>query len=285
MEQVTIIGAGVVGTATGYALAEIGHEVSFVDVNEDRVAVLQSEGFRATTSPTPGLSGVVFLSVPTPSKGSGYDFSMIEAATQTLGSALADSEDEVVIVVRSTVTPGFSDRYLRPWIEASSKRRVGESLALISAPEFLRQASASADARTPWMTVVGGHDSRAVQRIEQMFAPLGGERATFDNPTSAELVKIVHNCYNATKISFWNEITSLCNHLGVKQTEIGEVVAKSAEASFNARYGIVGGRPFGGACLPKDLDGLIGFANEETLDVPLLNAVKAVNVAYQQGEA
>ena len=281
----TIIGAGVVGTATGYALAEIGHKVSFVDVNVNRIAALQSEGFAATTEPMPGLSGVVLLSVPTPSMGTGYDFSMIEAAIRTLGSAISTHTDEVIIVVRSTVTPGFSDRFLRPWIEAASHRKVGENLSLISAPEFLRQASAATDARTPWMTVVGGHDPRAVERIELLFAPLGGETATFDNPTSAELVKIVHNCFNAAKISFWNEMTLLCDHLGVKQLEIGEVVAKSAEGSFNPLYGITGGRPFAGACLPKDLDGLIGFAEEELLEVPLLRAVRAVNAVYEQGDA
>jgi len=276
MESVAIVGAGVVGFATGTALARIGHQVLFVDANLARVDELIRLGFAASTV-IPSDRGIYLLSVPTPSTGSSYDYTIIEQAAHAVGVALRGQVDEVVIAVRSTVTPCFSDQLLRGWIQESLGGEIPDNISLVSAPEFLRQVSAEADAAQPWITVVGGHNDLAVARVAEMFAPLGGEQKIFSDPTSAEMVKIVHNCFNATKISFWNEIARLCSPLGIDQLAIAEVVAKSAEASFNPNYGIQGGYPFGGACLPKDLDGLLGFAHQLNLDAPLLSAVKEVN--------
>jgi UDPglucose 6-dehydrogenase len=275
-ESVAIVGAGLVGFATGTALAKIGHHVTYVDANPDRVADLTSRGYRASTL-IPGDHDIYFLSVPTPSTGSSYDYSVIEQTARSVGAALRGRLDEVVIVVRSTVAPCFSDQLLRGWVQESLGGEIPNNISLVSAPEFLRQDSAEADAAQPWITVVGGHSDAAVARVAEMFAPLGGELKVFGDPTSAEMVKVVHNCFNATKISFWNEIASLCSPLGIDQLAIAEVVAKSAEASFNPNYGIRGGYPFGGACLPKDLDGLLGFAQQLNIDAPLLAAVKEVN--------
>ncbi|MEI6701740.1 MAG: 2-dehydropantoate 2-reductase N-terminal domain-containing protein [Actinomycetota bacterium] len=279
-EQVTVVGAGIIGSATGRALAEVGHEIDFVDVNPQKVENLQREGFSAALEIGSRSGGIFMLSVPTPSVGTGYDLSIIETASRSVGAAISNATEPVIVVTRSTVAPGFSDRSLKSWIEESSGREVGDDLALVSAPEFLREVSATEDARHPWISVVGGSNAGAVSRVLEMFAPLGGAQAVFPNATSAEMVKIVHNCYNAAKISFWNEIAILCDSLEIDQIPIGEVVAQSAEASFNPAYGIKGGRPYGGACLPKDLEGLIGFATNEGVDVPLLEAIRAVNDSF-----
>ncbi len=284
-EHVHIIGAGVVGSATGRALASVGHQVSFVDVNEDRVATMAAEGFGASTSlQLPGdRSTVVLLSVPTPSTGSSYDLSIMEDAARSAGRAFAADPHPHVVVVRSTVTPTFCDTLLTPWLEESSSKRAGEDFFVVSAPEFLREDRALDDALNPWVTVVGAHDENARQRVAEVFAPLGGKEAIFDNPTVAEMIKIVHNCFNAAKISFWNEIWRLCEHLGVDQRQVGQTVAMSAEGSFNPSYGIKGGYPYGGACLPKDLDGLLGLGAAQGVELPLLAAVKVVNQMLAEG--
>ncbi len=94
----------------------------------------------------------------------------------------------------------------------------------------------------------------------------------------------MHNCYNAAKISFFNEIHGIAAAIGVDGDEIARVVVESAEAQYNPSYGTRGGYAFGGACLPKDLDGLIGFSTSNAIDVPLLEAVRQVNRTLMAGD-
>src|SRR5206468_11292309 len=107
--------------------------------------------------------------------------------------------------------------------------------------------------------------------------PFGGEVRVVDRPETAELVKCAHNLYNATKISFWNEMWLVAGRLGVEADEVAGIVARSSEASLNPLYGIRGGAPFAGRCLPKDTDGFLAFARELGLPMPLLDSVADVN--------
>jgi UDPglucose 6-dehydrogenase len=112
--------------------------------------------------------------------------------------------------------------------------------------------------------------------------PFGGELYRLRDPAAAELVKCVHNLFNATKISFWNEIWDVCRQLDVRSDEVASIVARSAEGSINAEYGTRGGKPYGGACLPKDTKGFLGFAEELGVEMPLLEAVDVVNEALRE---
>ena len=127
------------------------------------------------------------------------------------------------------------------------------------------------------MTVIGSSSKRVQERLRDLLAPFGGEMRLFDNTDTAETVKIVHNVFNAAKISFWNEIWSVCQALGIDHDAVATTVAKSAEASWNPLYGIRGGAPYGGVCLPKDTNGMLGFARELGVDMPLLRSVIEVN--------
>ena len=256
----------------------MGHAVSFVDLNPDRVKVLREKGLAATTTVDLSCpSSFVFIAVPTPHDGPRYDLSYIEAAATAIGKALRNSSEFHTIVVRSTVPPGTTEGLVLPILERESGRRVHEHFGLAANPEFLRAASNHEDFLMPWMTVVGSRSARTVERMVQLYKPFGGEVCTFTNPTKAEFVKCAHNIFNATKISFWNEMWMVANRMGFSSDEIAAVVAKSAEGSINPQYGIRGGMPFGGACLPKDTYGFIGFANELGVEVALLKAVVEVN--------
>jgi UDPglucose 6-dehydrogenase len=107
---------------------------------------------------------------------------------------------------------------------------------------------------------------------------------TFDDPVTAELIKVVHNAFNATKISFWNEMWQLCQQLGINSDDVATTVARSAEGSTNPLYGIKGGLAFGGDCLPKDIDGLIKVGTDLGVDMCLLESVRAVNYAMQKSK-
>ncbi|MDP9006869.1 MAG: NAD-binding protein [Actinomycetota bacterium] len=278
MSDVVIVGSGVVGTATGKGLASAGHHVTFIDINPERLAALRAEGYDANEHIELGDEpSFVFLVLPTPSSETGYDLSALTAGVSAVGDALGRSSGFHTVVLRSTTPPGTCDNVIRPLLEATSGKSEGEGFALASNPEFLRAATALEDFLAPAMTVIGSRSTLTVQRLVELFRPFGGPVRTFATTTEAELVKCAHNLFNAAKISFWNELWLVAEHLGFNGDEVAATVAISSEGSTNPQYGIRGGAPYGGACLPKDTVGFLGFAREIGVDMPLLSAVIEVN--------
>jgi UDPglucose 6-dehydrogenase len=284
MARVIVVGSGVVGTASGKGMARLGHDVTFVDVNPVRLEALASEGLDATDRiDLRGAAAVVLMTLPTPYiDGQGYDLSAFMAGTRAVGKALRHARELHTVVVRSTVPPGTTEGMIQPLLEQTSGKRVDEGFALASNPEFLRALSALEDFLSPWMTVIGSRNPATVERLESLYRPLGGEMRTFPSPATAEMIKCCHNIYNATKISFWNEMWLVAEHLGIPSNDVAETVARSSEGSFNIHYGIRGGAPYGGACLPKDVRGFLGFAEGLGLTMPLLGAVVSVNARMEQ---
>ncbi|MEV1022337.1 2-dehydropantoate 2-reductase N-terminal domain-containing protein [Streptomyces sp. NPDC050264] len=279
MARIFIVGSGVVGSATGKGFLRAEHEVTFVDVARPRLDHLRSQGLDAQE--VLDLRGepdaFIFLTLPTPSLGHGYDLTAFKEGTAAVGRALADTTAAHVVVVRSTVPPGTAEEVVKPLLEKESGRTAGEDFTLASNPEFLRAASAVEDFRHPWMTVIASRSARTRERLAELLVPFGGEIRLFTDPAEAEFVKCAHNIYNATKISFWNEMWLVSQSLGLDLDPIAQTVARSAEASYNPDYGIRGGSPYGGVCLPKDTRGFLGLAETIGVDMPLLEAVVKVN--------
>ncbi|GAA2274519.1 hypothetical protein GCM10010145_51890 [Streptomyces ruber] len=279
MARIFIVGSGVVGTATGKGFLHAGHEVTFIDIAHRRLEYLRSQGLdaRDTLDLDNEPDSFVFLTLPTPNVGHRYDLSAFEDGTTTVGKALGTASGTHVVVVRSTVPPGTTEGLVQPLLEKHSGRTLGEDFHLASNPEFLRAASAVEDFKHPWMTVIASRSTRTVERLSELLAPFGGELRTFDDPAAAEMVKCAHNIFNATKISFWNEMWLVSQALGLDLDPIAQTVARSAEGSYNPSYGIRGGAPYGGVCLPKDTQGFLGLADSISLEMPLLRAVVRVN--------
>jgi UDPglucose 6-dehydrogenase len=279
MARIFVVGSGVVGTATGRGFVQMGHDVTFVDVLSTRVDTLRGEGFdaRSTLDLREERPAFIFLTLPTPNVGQRYDLSMFEQGVRDVGAALASANAVHTVIVRSTVPPLTTENVVKPLLEEFSGKREGFDFSLASNPEFLRAASAADDFRWPWMTVIGANSKRVAERIRDLLAPFGGEIRMFDRPVTAELVKCSHNIYNASKISFWNEMWQVCQALDVDHDLVASTVARSAEGSFNPEYGIRGGAPYGGVCLPKDTNGFLGFAKDLNVSMPLLEAVVSVN--------
>ncbi|WP_320781223.1 hypothetical protein [Streptomyces sp. CRN 30] len=279
MARIFIVGSGVVGTATGKGFLHAGHEVTFIDIAHRRVDYLRSLGLdaRDTLDLEDEPDSFVFLTLPTPNVGHRYDLTAFEDGTTAVGKALGAASGVHVVVVRSTVPPGTTESLVQPLLEKHSGKTLGEEFQLASNPEFLRAASAVEDFMHPWMTVIASRSTRTVERLTALLAPFGGELRTFGDPAEAELVKCAHNIFNATKISFWNEMWLVSQALGLDLDPIAQTVARSAEGSYNPYYGIKGGAPYGGVCLPKDTQGFLGLADSISLDMPLLRAVVRVN--------
>lgn len=274
--RIVIVGAGVVGAATGKGLLRRGHDVCFVDVDARRVDALRAAGLEASTAvDLSGGPSLVMVSVPTPADAIGYDLAVLRSACASIGDALRDATEHHIVVVRSTVPPGTLEGPVATVLELHAGRRDGYELA--ANPEFLRAECALEDFEHPWMTVVGARSRRTRERLADLYRPFGGELAVFANPAEAEMVKLAHNVYNATKISFFNELWTVANHLGLDTDRVAQAVSRSAEASWNPGYGIRGGRPFAGACLPKDVQGFLAFARERGLPVPMTEATRSIN--------
>ena len=277
--RIFIIGSGVVGAATGEGFVGAGHHVTFIDTSASRVHELVERGLDARTELdlSAERDSFVFLTLPTPNDGRRYDLSAFTAGTASVGRALAASPARHTVVVRSTVSPGTTEGLVRSVLEESSGLTGGEGFGLASNPEFLRAVSAAHDFANPWMTVIASRDPQTVALLRDLLSPFGGELRTFSDPAEAEFIKCAHNIFNATKISFWNEMWLVAQEIKLDLDPIAATVARSAEGSINPQYGIRGGAPYGGVCLPKDTNGFLGYADGVGVDMPLLRAVVQTN--------
>jgi UDPglucose 6-dehydrogenase len=272
----------VVGQATGACLAAIGHEVTYHDVDPARVADLHASGRAVWSGPECHLQELIFICVDTPSVEGAADLSRVSAACRGLGEALRAGADYPVVVLRSTVPPGTTERSIIPWLESASGRKAGLDFGVAYCPEFLRQATAESDARNPWIIVIGRADARTERRLLDSLDPLTRREPEpvpvwVTDHATAEAAKYASNLFNATKISFTNEIWRACRTLGLDGDQVMAIVAQAAEGMWNPRYGIKGGFPFRGGCLPKDAEAFLAFARAAGLDLPLVEAVVRVN--------
>lgn len=276
--KIIIIGSGVVGQATGKGLAEKGHEIIFVDTKPSIISQLTDEGYdaRLPSQIEQIEADISMFSVSVPAKSTGaVELGHIEAAMLRHAAWLDRQEKWHLVVVRSTVPPGTTRGRLCSILQTYHKK-VGKDFGLCMQPEFLREKTGLEDFRHPWVILIGEYDKRSGDVLESLYRDFGGSIYRVSIET-AEMEKYAHNLYNATKISFTNEIYRVCARIDLDGNEIMELVSQSAEGMWNPQYGTKGGYPFGGTCLPKDTSGFLTYARAKGLLMPLLEAVVEVN--------
>jgi UDPglucose 6-dehydrogenase len=283
MARMLIVGSGIVGSATGKGFARKGHQVSFVDINPDRVAKLRTEGLNAMTYAEVDWNDVdiVMVAVSTPSANGKIVLDYIEAAAGDIGKGLAKTDNYITVVVRSTVPPTTTEKRLTPILEQASGKKVGEGFGVAMNPEFLRQVSNDQDFFRPWITVLGTLDRSSADLLDTIYKPFGA-LIVHCTPTEAEMIKYVNNVYNAVKISYFNEVHTICQQLDIDSNLISATVARSAESMWNPLYGTRGGVPYGGACLPKDTVAFMQFVREQGFEHLVLEATIAANEHLEQ---
>jgi len=274
-KRISIIGAGVVGKATGIGFHMQGQDVLFYDINEEKLKSLKKEGYEVAESLAEAVcnSDISFICVQTPMINGQIDYSYVKRATKDVARALHKKSGYHLVVIRSTVLPSTTRTRIVPWLERYSQMRAGEDFGVCVNPEFLRQTSALQDFLNPSRIVIGELEKRSGDLLENLYAPFGAPIIRSD-PDTAEMIKYVSNLFLATKISFFNEMYTTCKALGLQPHVISETVALDPRIGT---YGIYGGRPFGGRCLPKDLEAFINFVRGEKLNPKLLEAVLRVN--------
>jgi GDP-mannose 6-dehydrogenase len=296
--KVSVFGLGYVGSVSAACLARDGHEVIGVDINPQKVEVVN-----AGRSPVlePGLEGLIgagvrsgalratreerqavhqtdlsLICVGTPSHPNGsLDLTYVENVVRRIGEALSDGEAYHVVVVRSTVLPGTVRERLLPILEQTSGRRAGAGFGLCMNPEFLRESSAVEDYDHPSHVVIGELDPRSGRAVEQLYGAIRAPVVRTGLET-AEMVKYVNNAFHALKIAFANEIGNLCKAHGIDGREVMEVFCQDRRLNISPAY-LRPGFAFGGSCLPKDTRALLYRARERDVEAPLLSAALASN--------
>jgi UDPglucose 6-dehydrogenase len=265
MSRILIVGAGVVGKATGVGLIEHDHDVTFVDVSTGTVEALQQEGRTAILPGQIDLNGVdaVFVSVTAlTSENDGIDLTHLYAATQTLGEKLRECRGAPVIVYRCTLPPGTVRGDLTVRLEQASGKQAGVDFGVVYNPEFLRAETALADFCDPRVVVLASAESTEWAR-DKIATILGDFGAPIHTPSleAAELLKYVNNVFNYVKIVFFNAMRQLGVKLGVEHVdEAFELATMSAEGLWNPLYGTRDKGPADGVCLPKDTAALLHMA-------------------------
>lgn len=292
---IAVLGLGYVGCVSAACLAQLGHKVIGVDRDRHKIdsvlarrapfyepgleAILQdtvSAGrLCATDSITAALADadIALICVGTPSESNGnLGLSQLRRACEEIGSALQGRTKRLIVVVRSTVFPGTCEEVVMPVLGDSSM------VSVVSNPEFLREGTAVKDFMEPSLLVVGGSDPEAVDYVANIYSGLNVEACKVELRT-AEMIKYACNCFHAIKISFANEIGTICAQLDIPAGEVMETLCRDVKLNVSPAY-LKPGFAFGGSCLPKDLRALTYRASRLDLKLPMLESVLPSNESH-----
>lgn len=296
--KIAVVGLGYVGCTTGVCLANLGHEVFGVDINERQIELLQSgiapftetglqdllesdevrRNFHATTDLKHAVASaeVILVCVGTPSKDSGEpDTKYLRKSFRDIGAFLKTSDEFKVVALRSTLLPGVAKEELLPMLAEESGKEPGEGFGFCVNPEFLREGTAIADFHKPPFTVVGVDCDRTAAVMEEMYSCLEG-RIHRVGLEAASMIKYACNAFHALKVVFANEIGNVCQAHDIDGHEVMNVFVEDRDLNISPYY-LKPGPPFGGSCLPKDLAALEAVAERKDIDIPMLSSIRKSN--------
>lgn len=288
--DISIIGSGYVGLVTGTCLAQLGNRVICADSDNKKIAALKKgiipiyepgleelisnnlKGkrliFTSNIKDAVSSSEVIFIAVGTPSLGNGEaDLTGIENVARNIAINMTGYR---LIVEKSTV-PVETGEWVKQTISMYIKKKIKFDVA--SNPEFLREGSAISDFMHPDRIVLGVESKKAKDILVNLYKPLNAS-IVITNIKSAELIKHASNAFLATKISFINAISRICDKVGADVQEVAEGMGldkRIGRPFLNAGLG------YGGSCFPKDLDAFITISSKLGYDFELLKSVKDIN--------
>jgi UDPglucose 6-dehydrogenase len=289
--KIAVVGTGYVGLVTGTGFSDFGHDVTCVDIDPQRVETLRRGevpfyepglhdlikrnttlgrlSFTTSTADAVKDSEIVFIAVGTPSSDDGSaDLSYVLEAAKQIGAALTGF---TVVVTKSTVPVGTSEK-VRAAVASTAKHE----FAIASNPEFLKEGDAVNDFLRPARVVVGVDDPRATDALRELYRALlpKSDRIQVMDLASAELTKYAANCMLATRISFMNELSRLCDLVGADIESIRKGIG--ADPRIGPKF-LFAGAGFGGSCFPKDLRALIHTARSHEMHLGIVEAAERAN--------
>ena len=292
--QIAVLGLGYVGCVTAACLASIGHRVLGIDRDRHKVDSIWNghapfyepglealvrdgleRGLLAASTSADGMAeaDIVLVCVGTPSEKNGnLGRDQIRRAIAEIAEQIPRRTKPLIVAVRSTVFPGTCEEVVLPAFEQFPDVRV------VSNPEFLREGSAVRDFNEPSLVVVGGSDRRAVQKVADLYQPLGVPPQLV-SLRAAEMIKYASNAFHAVKISFANEIGAISERLGIHGHEVMDTLCSDVRLNISPAY-LKPGFAFGGSCLPKDLRALIYRTHRLDLSLPLIESTMPSNTQH-----
>jgi GDP-mannose 6-dehydrogenase len=301
LKPLSVFGLGYVGSVTAICLAHKGHRVIGVDVNSGKVEMIEAgrspvleprldelvseshAGCRlhASTNVCAAVAStdVSIICVGTPSLKNGkLDLSAIKRVCRDIGEGIRDKTTFHTVVLRSTVLPGTTRTVAIPELEAASGKRAGVDFAVCYNPEFMREGTAVSDFFQPPYTILGADSPDCLVPLREMYR--WASCAVFETSLEvAEMVKYASNAYHAIKVSFANELGTLCKELGVDTTAVRDIFVSDTRLNISSAY-LSPGFAFGGSCLPKDIRALTYRAKELDLQLPMLEAALESNALH-----
>ncbi|HEY9541042.1 MAG TPA: UDP-glucose/GDP-mannose dehydrogenase family protein [Luteimonas sp.] len=294
--RVAIFGTGYVGLVTGTCLAEVGHEVVCVDIDQAKVDGLDNGvipiyepglepmvkanhaagrlQFTTDAGQAVAHGEVIFIAVGTPPDEDGSaDLQYVLAVARTIGTHL---QKPAVVVDKSTVPVGTADRVRETIAQTLAGRGAKVGFDVVSNPEFLKEGAAVEDCMRPDRIVIGADNPEAVETLRRLYAPFNRnhERVVSMDVRSAELTKYAANAMLATKISFMNEIANIAEKVGADVEMVRKGIGSDPRIGWHFIYP---GAGYGGSCFPKDVQALARTSQQHGHAPTLLDAVEAVN--------
>ena len=298
--RVCIFGTGYVGLVTGTCLAEVGHDVICVDIDDAKVDGLNNGvipiyepgltpmvkanhaagRLRFSTDAQGGIAHgeIIFIAVGTPPDEDGSaDLKYVLAVANTIGQHL---ERPCVVVDKSTVPVGTADKVRAAIASVLEARGVDIRFDVVSNPEFLKEGAAVEDCMRPDRIVIGADSAGAIEQLKRLYAPFNRnhDRIVTMDVRSAELTKYAANAMLATKISFMNEIANIAEQVGADVENVRKGIGSDPRIGWHFIYP---GAGYGGSCFPKDVQALARTAQLHGLRPHLLEAVETVNNAQK----
>jgi GDP-mannose 6-dehydrogenase len=292
--NISILGLGYVGCVVAACLADDGHNVIAMDINPDKVDLLNSgrtpiiekgigeiieknvkeNRLRATNSIVDAITNtdISFVCVGTPSEPNGsLKLTFVKRVSEEIGAVIATKKSRHLIVIRSTVLPGTVRDVVIPAIEKSSGKNVGSGFGVCFNPEFLREGSSVFDHYNPAKVVIGGGEEKDIEKVKEVYVSI--EAPVFVCSIEiAEMVKYVDNVFHALKVCFANEIGSVCKEFGIDSHEVMDIFCSDTKLNISNKY-FRPGFAFGGSCLPKDLRALTHKTKMFDLNTPVLSSI------------
>ncbi|AZZ91409.1 nucleotide sugar dehydrogenase [Hahella sp. KA22] len=299
--KVTVFGIGYVGLVQAAVLADVGHDVMCVDVDEAKVenlkkgiipiyepgltpiveANFEAGRLKFTTNAKLGVehAEIQFIAVGTPPDEDGSaDLKYVLGVAATIASYMTSPK---LVINKSTVPVGTADKVSAAIAAKLSERGESIEFDVASNPEFLKEGAAVTDCMKPDRIVVGSENPGSVEKLRELYAPFNRnhDRMIVMDVRSAELTKYAANCMLATKISFMNEIANLAEKLGADIENVRKGIGSDPRIGYHFIYPGCG---YGGSCFPKDVQAMVRAADSIDFDAQLLKAVESVN--YRQKE-
>ena len=294
--KIAVVGTGYVGLVTGTCLAEVGVDVTCVDVNVEKIENLkkgilpiyepgleklvhknyEKGRLNFSTSLAESIKGaeVAFIAVGTPPGEDGSaDLQYVLAVAREIGENM---EDYCVVITKSTVPVGTAAKVRKEIQDALDRRGASIPFDVASNPEFLKEGAAVNDFMKPDRIVIGVESDKARQILDKLYHPftLNGHPVIFMDIPSAEMTKYAANAMLATKISFMNDVANLCEIMGADVNLVRKGIGSDPRIGNKFIYPGIG---YGGSCFPKDVKALVRTARENGYQMRILQSVEEVN--------